>query len=243
MISKAILSTLDIGKKEASGKIFLDGGFYNDQDRIGMKQELYNRYSGEYERRTEGGLILFQRELDLFSNLTQGGKIIDLGSGPGRDAIYLQKKGTYVLCCDFSLQMLDRCSAKGLETRLMNYEAELGLFPDSSLDGLWTNCSLTTTPESKIEIVLKEIYRILKPNSPAFFGFIEGDFREEGGISPDRKYELPRFRFRANRKQIKDLIEKSGLKMINFGVVPKEISGKNTYLKYLCTKLADDSRL
>ena len=223
-------------RKEATGETILIPNPFDDSDRLGVKQELYNTYAGEYERRTESGLILFERELRLFRDLTPDLRVIDLGSGPGRDANYLSHLGLHPLCCDFSIEMLRRCEDRCLETRLMNYETDLELFEDNSLGGLWTNCSLTTTPQSKIRDILREIYRILMPGAPAYFGFIEAKDYAEGWVNPDFKYSLPRFRFRANRAYIKRLIEEQGFDVIHFDVIPKETSGKNTYVKYVCLK-------
>lgn len=209
----------------------------SDRERLGLKQELYNVYADAYERRTAAGLLLYQPDLDAFRAMVPSSNIVDLGSGPGRDASYLQKQGLHVLCVDFATEALKKCSRKGLETLCINFELELdSAMNDATLGGLWTNCSLTTTPRVKIEEILQVIYRKLLPGAPAFFGFIEDSIEKEGWIEPGDKYSLPRFRFRSSRHTLMAMLQHAGFFIHSQRVIPAEISGKNTYLNYLCVK-------
>ena len=208
----------------------------SDDERLGIKKELYDKYAKEYEKRTDEAHYLYQREMARFSRLAKSSKIVDLGSGPGIYAQELKKYGLDPLCCDFSPEMLKLCILRGLEVRLMNYEQEMDIFEDESLGGLWTNCSLTTTPKNKVQEILKEIHRKLIPGAPVFFGFIESENENEGWIDSDWKYRLLRFRFRSNRDNIGKMLRENGFKIDAFTEISREKCGKNDYVNFICTK-------
>ena len=208
----------------------------SDDERLGIKKELYDKYAKEYEKRTSKAPYLYQMEIARFSRLVKSKKIVDLGSGPGIYAQELKKYGLDPLCCDFSPEMLKLCILRGLEVRLMNYEQEMDIFEDESLGGLWTNCSLTTTPKNKVQEILKEIHRKLIPGAPVFFGFIESENENEGWIDSDWKYRLLRFRFRSNRDNIGKMLRENGFKIDAFTEISREKCGKNDYVNFICTK-------
>lgn len=231
----------DRALEQATIKGTLQKNGCSNEERLGLKRELYNTYVDAYEQRTEVGLVLYQPYLDAFKRLVQSPNVIDLGSGPGRDARYLQHQGLQVLCIDFAAEALKKCSRKGLETRCLNYETELdAAINEATIGGVWTNCSLTTTPRANIEEILNVLYRKLLPGAPAFFGFIESTWEEEGWINPGDKYSIPRFRFRSNRRAIAEMLQRHGFSMYSLQVLSRQASGKNTYLNYLCRKAEND---
>ena len=219
----------------STGNVGLCASLVNETDRLEIKRELYNCYSDEQEGRTFDGAWLYKPDYDFFASLISG-RVLDLGCGPGRDALELKIKGLDVLGVDFAKFALRKTKAKGIETRQLNYETDLNIFPDSYFDGMWTNCSLTTTPRNKIQEVISELKRIVKPTGILFFGFIEGPSYQEGWINPDKKYSLPRYRFRDTREGLRDLINSTGLKVIHTRIIPKAISGKNTYVNIYAIK-------
>ncbi|HLP79913.1 MAG TPA: class I SAM-dependent methyltransferase [Acidobacteriota bacterium] len=200
-----------------------------ESDRILIKQELYNAYSAQYEGRTKYCAHLYEKDYDFF-RMSVDGRVLDLGCGPGRDAQQLSLRGLSVLGVDLSAYALMRAADKGIETRQMNYEKDLRVFSDGYFDGVWTNCSLTTTPLAQIRVVLSELYRITKPTGALFFGFIEGMGRDEGWLPADKKYALPRYRFRDTPTGLRQIVCDAGFIISHVRTIPKEVAGKNTYI-------------
>jgi SAM-dependent methyltransferase len=222
-------------KAEASGARTLELNVLSDVERIGIKRELYNSYADSYDARTLSGFSLYKREYDLFASRMIGKKVLDLGCGPGRDAVELTRRGLSVFGVDLAQHALRKAQARGIETMCLNYEADLWKLYGKSFDGLWTNCSLTTTPRYKIKGMLGELSALLPCGAPAFFGFIEGN-PSEGWMVPDWKYELPRFRFRDTREGICSLLSSNGFEPVYVNILPKEVSGKNTYVNVHCVR-------
>ena len=170
------------------------------QDYKKITKNLYEKYAKEYENNlTKEFEKLLEGDRDLFLKNLKGKKILDVGSGPGRDSIYFKKQGYEPLCIDFSEKMIELCKKKGLEVSIMNFENMN--FPDNSFDGVWAYTSLLHIPKSKIKDVLRRIYEILKPNGMFFLGMTEGFFE---GMEEDNKYR--------GEKKFKALYEKEELR-------------------------------
>jgi SAM-dependent methyltransferase len=212
-----------------TGAVELLPQLVGETDRLAIKQELYNGYSSEYEERTSEAVWVYQPDYDLFASLVSG-TVLDLGCGPGRDAAQLQQRGLHVLGVDFARFALRRAGNKGIETRELNYETDLHVFPSACFDGIWTNCSLTTTPRHKILLIIADLKRILKPAGVLFFGFIEGPQYQEGWIKPDKKYALPRYRFRDTRFGLRAMVDSTGLRVVHTRVIPQTVAIKNTFV-------------
>jgi SAM-dependent methyltransferase len=95
-----------------------------------------------------------------------------LGSGPGRDAIFLTGKGLHPVCVDISDEMIKICHEKGLEAYRMDIE-DLDL-KNASFDGVWAYTSLVHIPKTRLCNALARIKELLKPRGLFFVGMIEG---------------------------------------------------------------------
>src|SRR3989344_3337954 len=81
----------------------------------------YNKLAKEYDEETADFWDKFpQDSFDEFTKLVKG-KDLDVGSGPGRDGLILQKKGLEVVCLDASEAMVKISSKKGLKSVLGDF--------------------------------------------------------------------------------------------------------------------------
>ena len=125
-------------------------------------KRLYDRYAKKYEKNTKNYTKYIENELQLFLENLKGKRILDLGSGPGRDSLYFKSGGFEPLCIDFSEKMVQLCKEKGLEAKVMDIE-KLD-FPENSFDGVWAYTSLIHVSKKNIKRVIKKISGILKPH-------------------------------------------------------------------------------
>ena len=111
------------------------------------------------------------------------GKIIEVGSGGGRDAKELIAHGYDYTGTDVSKELLEEAKKNNPEaTFLLQSVYELD-FPDETFDGFWASAVLLHIPKDRIEEALNSIYRILKPGAIGFISlkkgegerFVEGD--------------------------------------------------------------------
>jgi SAM-dependent methyltransferase len=79
--------------------------------------ETYNLLAKEYDEETIDFWDRFPRTfIDTFCGLTAEGKVLNVGSGPGRDGLLLKSNGTDVTCVDASSAMVALSLARGLNS-------------------------------------------------------------------------------------------------------------------------------
>ena len=115
--------------------------------------------------------------------------LLELGAGPGRDALFFERNGLEVTTTDLSPEMVRLCRAKGLRAQVMDFMALD--FPEASFDAVFALNSLLHTPKKDLPDVLKGICRVLKPGGLFYLGVYGGhDFE---GVWPDDPLEPKRF--------------------------------------------------
>ena len=191
--------------------------------------QTYNRLANEYDAETAPFWGKFSRTfIEEFIKLTPG-KVIDIGSGPGRDALILKQGGLDVVCLDASETMVSLCKRKGLRSVLGDFN-EIP-FENETFDGAWAYTSLLHIPKSEIEKPLKEIWRVLKANGIIGLGLIEGDmegYKEIGGMN------VPRWFSFYKKEEIEKLLSKNGFELLYFEQFKPKL--KN-YLNFIARKV------
>lgn len=149
--------------------------------------DTYNKRVKEYDEETYDFWDMFPRTfLEAFATAA-GEQVIDIGSGPGRDAVLLKELGKSVTCLDAAAAMVERTSALGFPSVLASFD-ELP-FGDESFDGVWAYTSLLHVPKAEVSQPLAEIYRVLVPGGIFALGLIEGEgegYRESSGVDMPR---------------------------------------------------------
>jgi ubiquinone/menaquinone biosynthesis C-methylase UbiE len=191
--------------------------------------DTYNKMSEEYDKETADFWDRFPEEVfKYFIEHCKGKRILDLGSGPGRDALILKEIGFDVICLDASQKMVEICQSKGLQT----VQADLMSIPfaDKEFDGVWAYTSLLHISKNKIDKALIEIKRVLKDGGVFGLGMIEGEeelYRHSSGVS------MPRFFAYYQEKELQDKLYEHGFKMIYFHAFKPRTK---RYLNYICIK-------
>lgn len=144
-----------------------------------MDKEILNQQSQHWESNFSSKPEMFgldpsipaKKSLKLFQNQNIS-KIIELGAGLGRDAIYFAKNLIHVVALDYSQSGLEAINQKAKKNSLSNsittnfFDVRKKLpFEDNSVEACYSHmlyCMALTT--SELENLNNEIYRVLKPN-------------------------------------------------------------------------------
>lgn len=173
--------------------------------------DTYNKMAKEYDEETVDFWERFPRTfLDKFVELS-GTKIIDVGSGPGRDALLLQQTGKEVICLDASEAMIKLSSERGLESVLAGFDNLP--FEDSLFDGVWSYTALLHIPKKSVDTPLEEISRVLNPSGIFALGLIEGnteEYKESSGV------DIPRWFSLYQKDEVVELCKKHGFDLVYF---------------------------
>lgn len=191
--------------------------------------DTYNQMAAEYDEETTDFWEKFPRTfLDQFI-ATSGVRILDIGSGPGRDGLLLQKAGKDITCLDASEEMVRISKERGLESVVGDF---MHLpFPDASFDGVWAYTSLLHVAKADIGRALGEIKRILNEGGILGLGLIEGEgelYRQSSGMS------LPRLFSYYSKEEIEILVQGYGFELVYFEAFKP---GSKEYLNFIFRKL------
>lgn len=130
--------------------------------RVRTTVESYDRIVDPYaERNAEASphLVGFR---DLFAKAVgAGGRVVDLGCGPGRDALALARSALRVTGLDLSSRMLERAA----KDQPVLVRADLGQppFRDGSIDGTWAAATLLHVPSEDVPRTLGAWRLLLRP--------------------------------------------------------------------------------
>ncbi len=158
--------------------------------------EYYNQNAAEYFEHTVD--IDMQESWDMFTDLLpEGGSILDLGCGSGRDSEYFISRGFDVTAMDASEEMCDLASIHIGQDVLNLSFAEIDF--KEVFDGIWACASLLHVPGNEIENIIAKVVDSLKINGVLFMSFRYGDFEGERNGRYYKDYRT---------KSIKDLISR-----------------------------------
>ncbi len=153
-----------------------------DPKKLADFQLSYDRLAEEYAARFYDelkGKPLDCERLDRFAARLQGGRVCDLGCGPGQVARYLHDRGVDVFGLDLSPKMVE-------QARNLNPEIEFAqgtMFSLDAEDAAWAGVlafySIIHIPRIEVPRVLGEIRRVLKPGGLLFLAFHLGQQVEE----------------------------------------------------------------
>lgn len=184
-----------------------------------------------------------------FLNKSQG-KILDFGSGSGRNLLELKsskKRELYLL--DFSKEMLKKAEQRAkklkLKIKTFHYELEKTPFQDNFFDAAICTAALHCIPtKRKRKKSIKELYRILKPKAKAEIE-VWNKNSKRFEKAPKEKFiawrdKGKRYYYLYEEEELKNLLEETGFKIIKkvphsaniiFIVEKREHKLKNNYNK------------
>ena len=141
---------------------------------------------------------------DFLNNIPQGGKILDLGCGSGRDTKAFIDRGYSVTAVDGSPSLCEMAKVQlGIEVECsdfneLNYKEEF--------DGVWACASLLHCSRENLPNIIDKIKNALVPNGVVYMSFKYGDFEGE---------KLGRFFLDLNEERFEEILQKTnGLEKI-----------------------------
>ncbi len=113
--------------------------------------------------------------LPVLSELVPSGRLLELGSGPGRDARRLARAGYEVRATDYARAAIERAQADPATPPNLRFEAVDAVAAvrgedDSSLDVVYAHALYMMLPDSELSAVLRETHRALRPGGLHLFG-------------------------------------------------------------------------
>lgn len=134
--------------------------------------DYYNKNSEEYFNSTLN-VDMTNTYKEFLKLVPEGGKILDLGCGSGRDSMNFMKLGYEVTAVDGAKELAKKASVLlGKEVILSTFE-ELEL--KEKFHGIWACASLLHIKREDLKIVLNNLYNNLEDNGVFYMSFKYGE--------------------------------------------------------------------
>ncbi|MFQ6553555.1 class I SAM-dependent DNA methyltransferase [Aestuariibius insulae] len=119
------------------------------------------------------GPTSFQTLQDFIAALPEGGRVLDLGCGPGTASRHMAEASLKVVATDASAQMIALAGEiAGVTARQESFDDLTGT---DLYDGIWASFSLLHAPRAKLPDYLAAISAALKPGGLLHLGMKLGD--------------------------------------------------------------------
>jgi ubiquinone/menaquinone biosynthesis C-methylase UbiE len=142
-------------------------------------RESYDRLAEEYARRIFDELQhkpLDRELLNRFAKQTGGkGDVCDMGCGPGHVARYLRDAGASVFGLDLSPGMLEQARKLNPDISFREGNMMSLVIPDGTLAGVAAFYTIVNIPRKSLQVVFREIRRVLQPDGLLLLAFHTGD--------------------------------------------------------------------
>lgn len=184
-------------------------------DKTTLKQ-AYNRFAAQRDKAEIDPWKFEERERFVGQVLRENrSTLLEIGAGTGRDSFYFEQKGLRVTCADLSEEMVKLCREKGLNAYCMDF-SEL-TFAADSFDAVFALNCLLHVPKARLDSVLGQIAKVLRPGGLFFYGVYGGQDSE--GVWEKDFYEPKRFFTMFQDDSIQEVV-RSRFRVEDFHTVP-----------------------
>ena len=146
---------------------------------IRARADLREVQTGEYYERNAASYFHATRRTDLsalyepfLGQIPSGGRILDAGSGSGRDTLAFLRRGYKVSAFDASPALCALSTRlTGVATRVLRFQE---VIDEGEYDGIWACASLLHVPEPELTDSIGRLIRALKPRGVLYMSFKRG---------------------------------------------------------------------
>lgn len=117
----------------------------------------------------------WSKEIEKFHKLLPKGKVLEIGSGNGRDAKVLIQLRYHYTGTDISKKLLEIAKKNNPGERFLHKSVYKLNFPKNAFDGFWACATLLHVPKSRIIEALISIQKVVRARSVGFISLKEGE--------------------------------------------------------------------
>ncbi len=172
-------------------------------DTIGTYDKIAKEWADKFFSKQVGMEPIYKKFIELMKG---GGKVLDVGCGPGHDVRYFLGHGLDVVGIDLSDGMLAEARKRVPKGKFIKMDMRELNFDAASFDGVWACASLLHLKRSEVPSTLAEIRRVLKPSGKFYIAMKEG-----GG----ERVVRGRFFTYYSEDELKEVVTRSGFKVLD----------------------------
>ena len=154
----------------------------------------YDAFAEDYRTGTGAMAAQMQPLVDAFvAGLPTGARVLEIGSGPGRDARALEAAGLSVRRTDITPAFVRMLRADGVEADVVDPLTGDLSDPtrDAAYDGVWASASLLHVRREDLPLVMSRLAEATRPEGLLLLGVKEGDgarFSTHGHVGAPRHF-------------------------------------------------------
>jgi SAM-dependent methyltransferase len=148
-------------------------------DDIADTIETYDRVADEYVDR-HGDRDVVAGLVDEFCERVDGGRVLDVGCGPGWETAEFASRGFDSVGVDLSPAFLARAAARDGPAGVVRADMRTLPVATDAVDGVWALASLLHLPRVDVDAALAEFARVCRPDGTLFVAVKHGTGDYEG---------------------------------------------------------------
>ncbi|MDP2632420.1 MAG: class I SAM-dependent methyltransferase [Candidatus Curtissbacteria bacterium] len=133
----------------------------------------YNKYGKQWAA-SHSDFDFWAQELNRFKKFLPQGKVLEIGSGGGRDAREIIKAGYDYSGTDISKGLLEAAKKYNPGAKFLLKSVYNLNFPKNSFDGFWACAVLLHVPKKRIDEALQQLHRVIKSHGVGFISVKKG---------------------------------------------------------------------
>lgn len=160
------------------------------------------------------------------------GKVLEIGSGSGREALELVRMGYQYTGIDLSKELIKIAQETCPRGRFYYAEPSDLPFENETFDAFTSWALLTHCPKDRIDKVLSEIRRVLKANGAGFIAMREG-------TGESQESETGRWFSYYSLEEFENILKKNGFQILHMGKHPSRAN--LVWLTFILSRSIDES--
>lgn len=180
-----------------------------------------------YEHRTPG---FWAAQIATFKKYLSGGKLLEIGSGGGRDAKELIEAGYEYVGTDVSAGLLQAARKINPGVEFLNQSVYELDFPEDSFDGFWASAVLLHIPKARIDEAMQSLNRVVRNGGVGFITVKQGEGEKielEEAQTPGVHKRLFSY---YSEDEFKDILDRNKFEVLESYVKPTQ--GRTTWLVF-----------
>jgi SAM-dependent methyltransferase len=158
-----------------------------------------------------------------------GGRLLDLGCGPGYDLVWFAQQGVCAVGADLSPAMLEHARRAG--SPLVQADMRHPPFADGAFAAVWCCASLLHVPKADLPATLAEIHRLLAPAGRLLVVLQEG--KEEGWETGQWVEGVERFYSRYTIETFQAALEAASFRVLD---ALREPTDRRVWLRFVAER-------
>jgi ubiquinone/menaquinone biosynthesis C-methylase UbiE len=189
--------------------------------------DYYNKNAGLWSQKHGQDLekSYFDKQMKKLFKLLPHGKILEIGSGYGKEAELLIKQygvKNYV-GIDPSSELVKLAQKRNPKAQFINISVYDIPFQKVAFDGFWTSATLIHIPKRRIQFCLEKIHAVTKKDGMGFISILEGE-GDMVNSRPGRFYSL------YSQKEFESILKQCGFKILENERIPTDASPWLTFI-------------